>query len=49
MSNKTKFITLRVTESLHQKIKKLAQEESRTICAQINHILEKNIGKSLTK
>ena len=45
MENKTKFITLRITPSLHNLVKKEAEKEHRTISDQINYILAQKLGK----
>jgi predicted HicB family RNase H-like nuclease len=42
---KTKFFTMRLTESLHQKIKKEAVKQNRTLTDQINHILIRYFDK----
>lgn len=49
MENKTKFVTLRMTPEMHQQLKEVAKAEGRTLCAQINYILAKNIWKSPNK
>ena len=49
MENKTKFITLRITEKMHKEIKDLANKQCRTLCGQINHILDQYLGKTPTK
>ena len=49
MENKTKFITLRITEKMHKEIKDLANKQCRTLCGQINHILDQYIGKTPSK
>lgn len=42
-------LTLRMTEEVYQKIKKIAEEEKRSINGQINFILEKYAKEKETK
>ena len=49
MENKTKFITLRITPTLHKLVKESANKELRTLSDQINYILIKELGKTPRK
>lgn len=49
MEKKTKFVTLRLTPEMHKQVKDMANQESRTLCSQINYILTQYLGKTPSK